>query len=136
MLQYLIAKGSPVTSSRADGPVELQIHGDGSMTYRTGVNYEFTADVSGIGMTITQAQTGDSFGEWGWSGSSNSIMSFSGWTNNITITNAVEIGGQAANFPITLPDGGPGSGPLAVTCSPHLLTTKADASPFTLSWTR
>jgi hypothetical protein len=114
----------------------MQINADGTMSYQSGVTYDFTASDSSVGMEIMQAQTGTSSGEWGWAGSSDTVMNFTGWTNGITITNSVQIGGTAANFPIDLPSEGPGAVPLTVTCSSTVLETKADQSPFTQKWNR
>jgi len=136
VLQYLIGLGAPVSDARADGPVVLEFGDDGSARYRTGVTYDFTADAGGVGMEIMQAQTGSATGEWGWAGSSETVMEFSGWTTDVATTNTVEIGGMAADFPLAIPDLGPGSTPLTITCSADRLTTKADAAPFTLRWTR
>ena len=136
VLQYLIGLGAPVTDSRADGPVVLELGDDGSARYRTGVTYDFTADAGGVGMEVMQAQTGTATGEWGWAGASDTVMQFSGWTTDVATTNTVEIGGMAADFPIAIPDNSPGSVPLTVTCSGDTLTTRADQSPFALSWGR
>lgn len=136
VLQYLIGLGAPVTDARADGPVVLEFGDDGSARYRTGVTYDFTADAGGVGMEIMQGQTGTATGQWGWAGASDTVMQFSDWTTDVATTNTVEIGGMAADFPLTIPDLGPGSTPLSVTCSANQLTTKADAAPFTLRWNR
>jgi hypothetical protein len=137
VLQYLIGKGAPVTDARGDGPVELTIGSDGTMTYRSGVNYEFSANGGDAGsMTITQSQIGTSQGDWGFSGASDSTLEFSGWTGSIAITNAVQIGGQSADFPITLPNDGPGATPMSVICTRSTLKTQVAPSPFTLTWNR
>jgi hypothetical protein len=136
VLQYLIGLGAPVTDGRADGPVVLEFGDDGSASYRTGVTYDFTADADGVGMEVMSAQTGSATGEWGWAGSSDTVMQFSGWTTDVATTNTVEIGGMAADFPLSIPDMSPGSTPLTVNCAGDVLTTKADAAPFTLRWTR
>ena len=136
-LQYLIAKGAPVNDARGDGPVELTIGSDGTMIYRSGVTYEFTADAGDAGtMTIMQSQIGTAQGDWGFAGASDSTLDFSGWTGGVAITNTVQIGGQAVDFPITLPDDGPGATPMSVVCTRTTLKTQVAPSPFTLSWSR
>ncbi|MEP6482680.1 MAG: hypothetical protein ABJA94_11815 [Rhodoglobus sp.] len=135
-LQYLIAKGAPVTDARGDGPVVLHISSDGTATYQSGVTYEFTATTHGVGIDVQQSQIGDSQGEWGWTDSGDTIMGFTGWSNNIQITNTAQVGGTGTNFAIPLPDLGPGSAPLHVICTSETLQTRADEQPFPLNWTR
>jgi hypothetical protein len=136
LLQYLIAKEAPVIDSRADGAVVLHIGSDGTMTYTSGVTYDFTADAGGAGLEVMQSQIGDASGDWGWGDNANTVMTFTGWTSTVAINNSAQIGGSAVNFPLELPPDGPGSVPLTVTCGGDVLTTKADPSPFTLKWNR
>lgn len=136
LLQYLIAHEAPVNDGRADGAVVLHVGSDGTMTYTSGVTYDFTADVGGSGLEVMQSQIGDASGEWGWADNANTVMTFTGWTSTLAINNSAQMGGTAVNFPIQLPPDGPGSVPLTVTCGSDVLTTKAEPSPFTLKWNR
>ena len=136
MLSYLSGKGIPMTSVTGSGPITMDIAGDGTMTYTTGATYVMNAQVGGLPMVITQVQSGASHGHWAWASGSVLTMDFSGWVNEITFATTVTVGGRAADIPFDVPDQGPGSTPLAVTCTAHSLTLKADASPFVLSFSR
>ena len=136
MLTYLSGKGIPVSSVTGTGPITLDVAGDGTMTYTTGATYVITAQVKDLPMIITQVQSGASHGHWAWASGRILTMDFSGWVNAITFATTVTVGGQAADIPFDVPNQGPGSTPLAVHCTATSMTLKADASPFTLSFTR
>lgn len=136
MLSYLTGKGIPMTSVTGSGPITMDIAGDGTMTYTTGATYVMNAQLNDLPMVITQVQSGASHGHWAWDSGSVLTMDFSGWVNEITFATTVTVGGRVADIPFDVPDQGPGSTPLAVTCSAHSLTLKADASPFVLSFSR
>ncbi|MEP6843589.1 MAG: hypothetical protein ABJA11_08705 [Pseudolysinimonas sp.] len=136
MLSYLSAKGVPISSATGSGPITLDITGHGAMTYSTGATYTFNAQAGNLPMVITQVQAGTSHGSWAWASGSALTMDFSGWTNAITFTTTVTVGGQASAIPMSIPNQGPGSTPLAATCNDSTLTLKADASPFTLTFRR
>lgn len=136
MQTYLSGKGIPITSVTGTGPITLDVAGDGTMTYTTGATYVIDAQVNNLPMVITQVQSGSSHGHWAWAPGSVLTMDFSGWVNAITFTSTVTVGGQAADIPFDVPNQGPGSTPLAVHCTAHSMTLKADASPFVLSFSR
>ena len=136
MLSYLTGKGIPMTSVTGSGPITMDIAGDGTMTYTTGATYVMNAQLNDLPMVITQVQSGASHGHWAWDSGSVLMMDFSGWVNEITFATTVTVGGRVADIPFDVPNQGPGSTPLAVTCSAHSLTLKADASPFVLSFSR
>jgi hypothetical protein len=136
MLTYLTGKGIPMTSVTGSGPITMDIAGDGTMTYTTGATYVMSAQLNDLPMVITQVQSGASHGHWAWASGSVLTMDFSGWVNEITFATTVTVGGRVADIPFNVPDQGPGSTPLAVTCSAHALTLKADASPFVLKFSR
>ncbi|MEO6533871.1 MAG: hypothetical protein ABIO06_09910 [Pseudolysinimonas sp.] len=136
MLTYLSGKGIPISSVTGTGPITLDVKGNGDMTYTTGATYVFNAQVSNQAMVITQVQDGASHGHWAWAHGSVLTMDFSGWVNAITFTTTVTIGGQVANIPFDVPNEGPGSTPLTVHCTATSMTLKADASPFTLKFSR
>jgi len=136
MQTYLAGKGIPITSVTGTGPITLDIAGDGTMTYTTGATYVIAAQASDLPMVITQVQAGSSHGHWAWATGSVLTMDFTGWVNEITFTSTVTVGGQVADIPFDVPDQGPGSTPLAVQCTAHSLTLKADAVPFVLNFSR
>jgi len=136
MQTYLTGKGIPITSVTGTGPITLDVAGDGTMTYTTGATYVINAQVNTLPMVITQVQSGSSHGHWAWAPGSVLTMDFTGWVNAITFTSTVTVGGQASDIPFNVPDQGPGATPLAVECSAHSLTLKADASPFVLTFSR
>lgn len=136
MQSYLASKNIPISSVTGSGPITLDVAGDGTMTYTTGATYVFNAQLSNLPMVITQVQSGSSHGSWTWASGSVLTMDFSGWVNAINFDTTVTVGGQASAIPFDVPNQGPGSTPLAVTCTARTLTLKADVSPFTLSFTR
>lgn len=136
LLQYMIAQGAPMTEADSDGDVGLTVDGDGTMSYSSGITYTLTAHTSGIDIVVEQSQSGLSTGDWGWEGSSDTRMTFTGWVNGIEFRTIATAGGNTVAVPVTLPEDSPGSVPLTVSCAGDTLTTKADPSPFTSTWHR
>lgn len=136
MRSYLSGKGVPVTSVTGTGPITLEVAGDGTMTYTTGATYVIDAQVNSLPMVITQVQSGSSHGRWSWASGRVLTMDFSNWVNSVTFATTVTISGRAADIPFDVPNQGPGSTPLAVHCTAHQLTLKADVSPFLLTFSR
>jgi hypothetical protein len=136
MLTYLTAKHVPISSATGSGPITLDVAGDGTMTYTTGATYTFDADLNGQPMVITQVQAGSSHGSWSWASGSELTLDFSHWTSAITFTTKVTVAGREAEVPFDIPDSGPGSTPLATSCTASTLTLTTSASPFTLTFHR
>ncbi|MEO5535407.1 MAG: hypothetical protein ABIR17_09795 [Pseudolysinimonas sp.] len=133
MQAYFTDHGTPVTSTTVDGDVTLTVTG-ANMTYTSAITYTMTASLSdGLDMVIAQNQAGTSSGRW--SATESSVV-YSNWSDGITITNSVSIGGQNADMPLAIPASGDDGVPMTTTCNGDTLTTHPDASPFTSVWTR
>lgn len=133
MQAYFTANGTPVTATSVDGGVTLDVTG-ADMTYRSDITYTMTASLSsGLDMVIAQQQSGTSSGQWSATGDS---VVYSNWSDGITITNTVSIGGQTADMPLEIPASTGGGVPMTTTCDGDTLTTHPDASPFTSVWHR
>ncbi|WP_395639348.1 hypothetical protein [Pseudolysinimonas sp.] len=124
--------GSPVTSVAEEGSSTLEVSSD-TMTYDVDLTFTAVADSDGLEMVIVQDHVGTSSGAWAVEGDE---VVFSEWTNGITITNAITIGGTSTGEPTELPaDTGAGV-PMAVECEGDTMVTSPDESPFTTTWIR
>jgi hypothetical protein len=133
MQAYFTDHGTPVTSTTVDGDVTLNVTGT-DMTYTSAITYTMKAALSsGLEMEIAQNQAGTSSGQWSATGSS---VVYSNWSDGITITNTVSIGGQNAAMPLEIPASTGGGVPMTTTCDGDTLTTHPDVSPFTSVWSR
>ena len=129
---YFTENGSPVTSVTDEGSSTLQVEGD-TMTYDIDVTFTAVADLDGVDMVIVQHHLGRSSGGWAVEGDE---VVFSGWTNGITITNAITIGGVSSGDATELPADTGGGVPMAVECAGDTMVTAPEASPFTTTWNR
>jgi hypothetical protein len=130
--ETLIANGTPITTSVADGGATLSVSGD-EMIYDSDVTYTMSADADGLPMVVAQTHQGVSNGLWAEEGGD---LVFSEWENSITIITAITVGGVEAGEPTVIPGGIDNGVVMAVACDGDTLTTQPEESPYISTWAR
>lgn len=139
MLAQLSSSGTPITLVEASGTQDLSIDQAGFLGFANDMTFVTTADLGdGLVMTVTQTHTGAVGADWAWDGDvEGNVMTFDNFNDSeYTVETTVEINGTASDTPFPTPDIAAGNVPLTVTCTGDVMTTKAEASPFTTTWHR